>query len=687
MTILHVLMDANLVVTSFDEIQQINLKDLYPNVKITIIYECLKEYCALPETKFSSIQESLRELNIEVVHLKKITEPPSQIDEITNFLRDEASAFEVDYVLQTQLTKIVSNEDHFNNLQDSPWKHIIAVWTLERFKKELELTGLNGESPELPPPPPPPQDNPPIPQDNLWTLTLPLIPLVILVGISLINTTISFAVYRAISISPAKPQFFVGDDMSRGEEFLSPPKISEEKCKFQRQLNTEMKKATKDFQAQNYGKAAQEFEDAMEKAKDIKKNNPKLTMYDDPELRIYKENAKARNNTDILSIAVVVPLSKQESDGSINYTSTYCNRGRPILFGVAMAQEEINKQGIKINGKNYYLEVVIANDRNDKDYKSKEIARKIVQDKSILGVIGHNSSAATQAALEEYNGNIVVVTSTSTASDLGKDMKGMFYRTVTSNQMLLERLVNYLKSKNINKVAVVYEYDDTSSKDYSQSFKDYSAKEGININREIEIKKSENILPTDITGIIKANIDSGVGAILHFTQTEEAQKFSLKLIQENTKQPKSKQLLMLGGDSLYQCDNLGPYSSGLILSVPWFKGANEASKSFNEKARDSLTITRGDVHWRTATSYDATIAFADAFAKYTNDDITRGDLDSKIQQVDLPPKKTSGEPLKLAKGKMPYPKLVKVVQNKNNKTSCNGYDFEKVDDPTVSNSP
>jgi hypothetical protein len=113
MTILHVLMDANLVVTSFDEIQQINLKDLYPNVKITIIYECLKEYCALPETKFSSIQESLRELNIEVVHLKKITEPPSQIDEITNFLRDEASAFEVDYVLQTQVTKIVSNEDHY----------------------------------------------------------------------------------------------------------------------------------------------------------------------------------------------------------------------------------------------------------------------------------------------------------------------------------------------------------------------------------------------------------------------------------------------------------------------------------------------------------------------------------------------------------------------------------------------
>jgi branched-chain amino acid transport system substrate-binding protein len=686
MTILHVLMDANLVVTSFDEIQQINLKDLYPNVKITIIYECLKEYCALPETKFSSIQESLRELNIEVVHLKKITEPPSQIDEITNFLRDEASAFEVDYVLQTQLTKIVSNEDHFNNLQDSPWKHIIAVWTLERFKKELELTGLNGESPELPPPPPPPQDNPPIPQDNLWTLTLPLIPLIILVGISLINTTISFAVYRAISISPAKAQFFVGDDMSRGEEFLSPPKISEEKCKFQRALNTDIKKATKDFQHPDYSLAQDEFKNAIEKAREMKMKNPMLTIYYDPELQIYQQNAMARKHKKFLSIAVVVPLSNQESDGSINYTSTYCNRGRPILLGVAMAQEEINNKGlISINGKHYYLEVVIANDRNDKDYKSKEIARKIVQDKSILGIIGHNKSASTQAALEEYNRNIVVVTSTSTASDLGKDMKGMFYRTVMSDQKSSEQFVDYLAKKNIKKVAVVYEKGDPYSNDYLLSFKNYSTQKGITINEEIEIEQSENRSPTDI---IKANIDSGVEAILHFTQNKEPQNFSLKIIEENAKQPKRKRLLMLDGNSLYECDKLRPYSSGLILSVPWFKGANEASEKFNNTARDWPKIGGGDVNWRTATSYDATIAFAKAFAQYTNDDITRGNLGSKMQHVYIPAKYTSsGEPLNFDdEDTTPNPKLVKVVQNKNNK-ACEGYDFEKIDDLSVSNSP
>lgn len=118
MTIYHVLMDANLVVTSLNEVRQINFKELYPDIKITIIYDCLKNYCRLSESEFSNIQNSLIELSIEVVHLTSITDPPSQIDEIKRFLHDNASALELDYVLQTQLTTIISNEDHFNNLQE-----------------------------------------------------------------------------------------------------------------------------------------------------------------------------------------------------------------------------------------------------------------------------------------------------------------------------------------------------------------------------------------------------------------------------------------------------------------------------------------------------------------------------------------------------------------------------------------
>ena len=86
MTILHVLMDANLVITSLDEIRKINLKDLYPDVKITVIYECLTEGCKLSESELENIQNSLRELKIEVVRAKEINEPPSQIDDIIKFV-------------------------------------------------------------------------------------------------------------------------------------------------------------------------------------------------------------------------------------------------------------------------------------------------------------------------------------------------------------------------------------------------------------------------------------------------------------------------------------------------------------------------------------------------------------------------------------------------------------------------
>jgi branched-chain amino acid transport system substrate-binding protein len=612
---------------------------------------------------------------------------------------------------KTYRLKILSLDEFKNSLNSNP------------CQKSMPVESSSSQTPPV---------TPPNVSGSIWKNWENKINILLLIMILLKIGIIVFAIIKVMNIAQAKPQFFVGDDMSRGEEFLSPPKISEEKCKFKRTFDTEselntktqkdqldnLKKAEEDFGSKKYLNATQKLESVIEILRKNKKENPmdmklkkateeyfqkekyadserefesvimknkenrpNLRIGNDPELQIYQENAKARRSKNFLSIAVVVPLHKKNIDGSTDYTSTYCNRGRPILFGVAMAQKKINITGILIKGQKYHLEVVIANDRNDKDYKSKEIARKIVQDKSILGVIGHNSSSATKAALDEYRGNIVVVTSTSTASDLEKEMTGMFYRTVTSNQKLSERLADYLADKNIKNVAVVYEKGDVSSEDYLKSLKDYSDKKekGIKLIREIEFKQSKNRSPTDI---IKENVNFSVGAILHFTQTEDAQKFSLKLIEENAKQAK---LPMLGGDSLYECDKLSKYSSGLILSVPWFNGANEASKRFN---KDVSELAGGDVNWRTATSYDATIAFNKAFSKYDTDiitSITRDSLGGKMQHVQLSEDETSGAAFKLSdKDTMPSPQLVEVVPKKivqkNDNKICDNYEFEKFDD-------
>ncbi len=68
-----------------------------------------------------------------------------------------------------------------------------------------------------------------------------------------------------------------------------------------------------------------------------------------------------------------------------------------ILRGVAQVQDEFNKNN-ELNGR--FIEMKIANDVGQ-EQQAKEIAAKLVKDLSILGIIGHNSSDSTKAALQE----------------------------------------------------------------------------------------------------------------------------------------------------------------------------------------------------------------------------------------------------------------------------------------------
>ena len=136
-------------------------------------------------------------------------------------------------------------------------------------------------------------------------------------------------------------------------------------------------------------------------------------------------------------------------------------------------------------------------------------------------------------------------------------------------------------------------------------------------------------------------------------------------------------LVILGGNSLYECDKLGKNSEGLILSVPWFQGSNDKTKSFNEKASKKW---KGDINWRTATSYDAVKVFYQAFSNLEN--VTREALADEMQQgIDIPPDDTSGDPLKFDNSGERLGNISSgfVQVKKSNKKGCGGYSFEKVD--------
>jgi len=122
-----------------------------------------------------------------------------------------------------------------------------------------------------------------------------------------------------------------------------------------------------------------------------------------------------------------------------------------------------------------------------------------------------------------------------------------------------------------------------------------------------------------------------------------------------------KNLPLLGADALYDKNilNAGNAVEGLVLAVPWFRG-EKYSKEFADKAKG---IWRGEVSWRTATSYDATQAFIKALS--SSDNPSRQTVLDNLKSPDFLQKETSGNPLKFIDGERQgqEPVLVKVVRD------------------------
>ncbi|MBD2776592.1 ABC transporter substrate-binding protein [Iningainema tapete] len=167
--------------------------------------------------------------------------------------------------------------------------------------------------------------------------------------------------------------------ISLGEEILS-------------QNSTPEKQAgVKAFSEKKYSDAITYFKASLQ-------NNP-----NDPEARIYLNNAKAANSKETIKIAVSVPFGGNPTIAE------------EILRGVAEFQDGINRDD-GINGK--LLQVVIAKDNNDRK-SAQEVARKFVKDTSVMAVVGHNSSNASIAAAPIYKeGKLVMISATSFANNL-----------------------------------------------------------------------------------------------------------------------------------------------------------------------------------------------------------------------------------------------------------------------------
>ncbi|NEQ80602.1 MAG: ABC transporter substrate-binding protein [Moorea sp. SIO2I5] len=397
----------------------------------------------------------------------------------------------------------------------------------------------------------------------------------------------------------------ISTTISRGDHSLFPRIDNMEKIDL----------ATEAFRNENYSEAASFFKEAWQ------------ADQNDPELLIYYNNARARNQGfKPFTIAVVVPIDQSGS------------KAKEMLRGVAQAQDKFNdSEGL--NGR--FLEIAIANDGNNSN-KAQKIAQALVKDNSILGVIGHNSSNATNAALPVYDqAGLAIISPTSTSTDLTSlDQKNnVFFRTVPTNREFARKLANYVKTQpGLDQVVIFYDAESDYSKSFKQDFKTHFEEPKGNMVQEIELNNPELDIPEKLSNLYQNQVKAAMlfPSGNNIDTVINIAKVNANLI-TNSNNRDQQGLRLFGGDSLYDHKILeegGEAVEGLTIVVPWSREESQAN-NFSEEAKE---VWQGDVSWRTATSFDATKAFIQALFENASRKIVL----NRLRNINLFPSDTSG---------------------------------------------
>ncbi len=368
------------------------------------------------------------------------------------------------------------------------------------------------------------------------------------------------------------------------------------------------------FKEGKYKEAYQKFDDSHQGAKK------------DPDILIYMNNAKVRYwhqqkpTKPIYTIVAVVPAAIEQ--------------GQHILFGVAHLQDRVVDitEGINVEPE-VYLEIGIADDLN-KPEQAVEIAKKLVEPsinggdnktRSILAVIGHDSSEVTCEALPIYSrAGLSVISATSSMNEMRKrcgDIDRVFFRTISSAQFESRSLVKLLKSKNIQNLKVTSFYKKEKigfSRDLFEIFKqDFKKEFGKELEDGFDLSDTNNDVSEVAKGIDKAK-NSNVIILFSDEKTDAFNVFNNAVKVLKAADP-SKIDLIIGSNPLLSAEIdpklLQKWHDKLVVAVDWNADPQCSDREFVKIANK---LWAGDINHTTAAAYEATQVLAQLFKKGNN---------------------------------------------------------------------
>uniref|UniRef100_B8HUE7 Extracellular ligand-binding receptor n=1 Tax=Cyanothece sp. (strain PCC 7425 / ATCC 29141) TaxID=395961 RepID=B8HUE7_CYAP4 len=367
----------------------------------------------------------------------------------------------------------------------------------------------------------------------------------------------------------------------------------------------------------------------------------------DPEARIYLNNARAALQGNFHRIATSVPIGGNR------------NNAEEILRGVAQAQEELHQRG-GIQGK--FLQIKIANDDNVPELASQEVAPRLIKDASILAVVGHNASEVSIAAAPVYQtGGLVMISPTSGALELS-GMGNYIFRTVPSVSFDANKLVRYAIGKaGKTKFATCTDSASPYSLSLQQQFIQMALENGGQVSR----------VPCDFSSpefnasqFVSRTLADGADSLMLIPSPLRVEQ-GINLIRRLRGR-----LFLLSGSTMYSIRTLqlGHDAEGMILAVVWYPN-NPTGKTFETRA---MQLWGGIVNWRTAMAYDATQALITALQSTDS----RSGIQNVLHRKSFSAMGASGAVQFFPSGdRRPVADNDLLVQVQSVPGSANGYDF------------
>jgi branched-chain amino acid transport system substrate-binding protein len=359
-------------------------------------------------------------------------------------------------------------------------------------------------------------------------------------------------------------------EISLGEEIL---------LKTNRQDNI-IERGRQAFKNKEYKQAIQLFKKSLDR------------LPNNPEIRIYYNNARAAyQDRNPLKIATSVPIGNNPEIA------------QEILRGIALFQQELNDEQAK-NPDFHFLQVVVANDNNS-GVDAKDRAEKFVKDPSIIAVVGHNASAASEAAKDIYvQGKIVALSPTSFSLKISGN--GYIYKMVPDLETFATSLSEYIREQTdkliIQNPTNLICYDSRSGDNYNfaqkyrnillgQQFQKFVKDEyfDCNIEPKINLDKQEiyqKIAQYQVNILMVAPYVNDLKRAVSIFKQRPAQQLNL---------------VLLGSPTFQSYLTLAEGKQGvenLVITVPWYdlKKDNYIHSFWQNK----INV------WRTPMAYDAT---------------------------------------------------------------------------------